>query len=51
MVTEQLVIEGGVLRRLQINELRLEHFGAFYSAHQDYLRDLVTDFDSWAMFG
>jgi hypothetical protein len=50
MVSEQLVIEGGVLRRLQVNELGLEDFGAFYSAHQDYLRALVNDFDSWAMF-
>jgi hypothetical protein len=51
MVLEQLVIDDGVLRRLQVNELRLKEFGAFYSAHQDYLRALVNDFDSWAMFG
>ena len=50
MVLEQLVIDGGVLRRLQVGELGLENFGAFYAAHQDYLRALVNDFDSWAKF-
>jgi len=50
MVLEQLVIDENVLRRLQVNELGLEEFGAFYAAHQDYLRALVNDFDSWATF-
>ena len=50
MVLQQLVIEEGGLRRLQVSELGLEDFGAFYAAHQDYLRALVNDFDSWAMF-
>jgi len=51
MALEQLVIDKGVLRRLQVNELGLKEFGAFYAAHQDYLKALVNDFDSWAMFG
>jgi hypothetical protein len=50
MVSEQLVINGDVLQRLQVSELGLQDFGAFYAAHQDYLRALVNDFDSWAMF-
>jgi len=50
MVSEQLVIDEGVLRRLQVSELGLKEFGAFYAAHQDYLRALVKDFDSWATF-
>jgi hypothetical protein len=50
MVSEQLVIDEGVLRRLQVNELGLKEFGAFYAAHQDYRRALVNDFDSWATF-
>jgi len=50
MVLEQLVIDKNVLRRLQVNELGLAEFGAFYVAHQDYLRALVNDFDSWATF-
>ena len=47
---QQLVIENGALRRLQVNEHGLEEFGAFYIAHQDYLRAVVADFDSWASF-
>lgn len=50
MIMKQLVIDGGALRRLQVNELGLEDFGAFYAAHQDYLKALVNDFDSWARF-
>jgi hypothetical protein len=51
IILKQLVIEGGTLRRCQFNEQELEAFGAFYIAHQDYLRALVDDFDSWACFG
>ncbi len=50
MAWEQLVLENGVLRRLEVNEQRLESFDGFYQAHQDYLRALVNDFDSWARF-
>jgi hypothetical protein len=50
VIIEQLVIDGGVLRRLPTSDLGLEDFGAFYAAHQDYLRALVNDLDSWAMF-
>jgi hypothetical protein len=50
IVMEQLVVDGGVLQRLQVSELGLEDFGAFYAAHQDYLKALVNDFNSWAMF-
>jgi len=46
VVMQQLVIEKGVLCRLDVNERGLEAFGAFYAAHQDYLRYLVVDFDS-----
>ncbi len=51
MIPQQLVIQDGTLGRLQVNEQGLEDFGAFYVAHHDYLRALVTDFDSWAAFG
>jgi hypothetical protein len=50
IVMDQLVIDDGVMRRLQLNERGLQDFGAFYAAHQDYLRALVSDFDSWARF-
>jgi hypothetical protein len=50
MAWEQLVLENGVLRRLEVNEQRLESFDGFCQAHQDYLRALVSDFDSWARF-
>jgi hypothetical protein len=50
MELAQLVIEDAVLRRIQVNELGLEDFGAFFAAHQDYLRALVDNFDSWARF-
>lgn len=50
VVMQQLAIENGALRRLQESEHGLEEFGAFYAAHQDYLKSLVTDFDSWASF-
>jgi len=50
MVFQQLVIDGDVLRRIHVSEAGLEDFGAFYVAHQDYLKALVSDFDSWAMF-
>ena len=50
MVSEQLVINGDVLQRRQVSELGLQDFAAFYAAHQDYLRALVNNFDSWAMF-
>jgi hypothetical protein len=50
MEIEQLVIDGPVLRRLQVNELDLQDFGASYASHQDYLQALVNDFDSWARF-
>jgi hypothetical protein len=51
ILLEQLVINEGALRRLKVNELGLEDFDAFCAAHQDYLRALVNDFDSWAVFG
>ena len=51
MILQELVIQDGKLRRLQVNERGLEEFGVFYEAHQDYLRSLVSDFDSWANFG
>jgi hypothetical protein len=50
LLMQQLVIENGALRRLQVNEHWLQEFGAFYIAHQDYLRAVVADFDSWASF-
>jgi hypothetical protein len=50
MAWEQLVLEDGVLQRLEANEQGLESFGDFHQAHQDYLRALVNDFDSWARF-
>ena len=51
MVPQQLVIEDGRLRRLQVNEQGVADFAAFCDAHRDYLRALITDFDSWAGFG
>lgn len=51
MVLQELVIRDGILRRFQVNERGHEDFGAFCEAHQDYLRSLVSDFDSWASFG
>jgi hypothetical protein len=50
MAWEQLILEDGVLQRLEVNEQGLESFGGFYQAHQDYLLALVNDFDSWARF-
>jgi hypothetical protein len=47
---KRLVIEDGKLGRLSVNEEGLEEFGSFYAAHQDYLKSLVEDFDSWASF-
>jgi hypothetical protein len=47
MAWEQLVLENGVLQRLEVNEQGLQSFGGFYQAHQDYLRAVVNDFDSW----
>jgi hypothetical protein len=51
MKMEHLIIDGGSLRRLAVNQMGLKEFGAFYEAHQDYLKALVRDFDSWASFG
>jgi hypothetical protein len=51
MILQQLVIQDGMLRRLQVDEQGLKEFGAFYEAHHDYLCALVRDFDSWAAFG
>jgi hypothetical protein len=50
MRLQQLAIKSGVLRRLEFNEQELENFGAFCAAHQDYLRSLVENIDSWARF-
>ena len=47
-VLKQLAIKDGALARLSVNEDELQDFGAFYRAHQGYLRSLVEDFDSWA---
>lgn len=50
MVLARLGIEAGVLRRVEVDELGLQDFGAFYATHKDYLKALVDDFDSWARF-
>jgi hypothetical protein len=50
MTWRQLVVGPGTLRRVEINERKLESFGRFCEAHQNYLQSLVNDFDSWAIF-